>query len=125
MSVVQTLYSPFNSLNGLSTPHVMVGVAVVLVLGLVASVVILSLQKSELDWNKGLLSYIQFAYSCFIKPHERDSEGEAGQQHALESFYRAQVCKLSLYNGVHANTKDRLASTTPLASDFSAVVKIC
>lgn len=88
---VYTLHSPLNSLDGLSTPHIMVGVALVLVFGLVASIVVLSLQKSKLDWNKGFLSYIQFAYSCFIKPHERDSEGEAGQQHALESFYRAQV----------------------------------
>ena len=88
---VYTLQSPLNSLNGLSTPHIMVGVALVLVFGLVASIVVLSLQKSKLDWNKGFLSYIQFAYSCFIKPHERDGEGEAGQQHALESFYRAQV----------------------------------
>ncbi|KAF5016477.1 hypothetical protein F66182_11829, partial [Fusarium sp. NRRL 66182] len=88
---VYTLHSPLNSLDGLSTPHIMVGVALVLVFGLVASIVVLSLQKSKLDWNKGFLSYIQFAYSCFIKPHERDSEGEAGQQHALESFYRAQA----------------------------------
>lgn len=92
---VYTLHSPLNSLDGLSTPHIMVGVALVLVFGLVASIVILSLQKSKLDWNKGFLSYIQFAYSCFIKPHERDSEGETGQQHALESFYRAQVSILS------------------------------
>ncbi|KUL84051.1 hypothetical protein ZTR_07119 [Talaromyces verruculosus] len=88
---VYTLQSPLNSLGGLGTPHIMVGVALVLVFGLVASIVVLSLQKSKLDWNKGFLSYIQFAYSCFLKPHERDSEGEAGQQHALESFYRAQA----------------------------------
>ncbi|EED20542.1 conserved hypothetical protein [Talaromyces stipitatus ATCC 10500] len=88
---VYTLHSPLNSLDGLSTPHIMVGVALVLVLGVVATTVVLSLQKSKLDWNKGFLSYIQFAYSCFIKPHERDREGEAGQQHALESFYRAQA----------------------------------
>jgi betaine lipid synthase len=92
MSVIHS-FTSLDGLRGLATPHLMVGAALVLVFGIVASAVLLSLQKSKLDWNKGLLSYIQFAYSCFLKPHERDG---MGQQHALESFYRAQVYSILL-----------------------------
>ena len=41
--------------------------------------------------NSTPLSYLKFAYSCFIKPHQANLD--AGQQSALESFYGAQVSR--------------------------------
>ncbi|QKX60672.1 uncharacterized protein TRUGW13939_07818 [Talaromyces rugulosus] len=90
MSVVDTLHSQFG-LQAWTSPHITIGVTAIFVFALVASAALLSLQKGKLDFNKGLLSYVKFAWSCFLKPHERESDGETGQQHALESFYRAQA----------------------------------
>jgi betaine lipid synthase len=90
MSVVDALHSQFG-LQAWTSPHITIGVTAIFVFALVASAALLSLQKGKLDFNKGLLSYVKFAWSCFLKPHERESDGETGQQHALESFYRAQV----------------------------------
>ncbi|KAH8691236.1 hypothetical protein BGW36DRAFT_431791 [Talaromyces proteolyticus] len=90
MSVVDALHTRLG-LQGWSSPHFTIGVSAVFVFALVASAVLLSLQKGKLDFNKGLLSYVKFVYSCFLKPHERGDNGEAGQQYALESFYRAQA----------------------------------
>lgn len=94
MSVVDALHSMLG-LQSFGSLHITIGVAAVFVFALVASVVLLSMQKGKLDFDKGVLSYVKFVYSCFLKPHERDHDGESGQQHALESFYRTQVghCK--------------------------------
>lgn len=90
MSVIDTLHSTLG-LQSFGSLHITISVAAVFVFALVASVVLLSMQKGKLDFDKGFLSYVKFIYSCFLKPHERDQDGESGQQHALESFYRTQV----------------------------------
>ena len=50
-------------------------------------------------WSIGLvetlLSFCKFFYVSFLKPHTGDQAGY-GQQAALESFYKAQVCSPSL-----------------------------
>lgn len=49
-----------------------------------------SLLSTSKNDNPGLIkSFLLFAYSCFIKPHQGDSKGN--QQDALESFYKKQA----------------------------------
>ena len=61
-----------------------------LVCGLVAVVLLLSSQKQKAGFNKdgGLLTYVNFIYATFLKPHDKTGNG---QQDALESFYKTQV----------------------------------
>ena len=44
-----------------------------------------------------VFSYLKFFYVSFLKPHTGDGGG--GQQDALESFYRVQVCYTYLIYG--------------------------
>ena len=51
---------------------------------------ILSAPKTATKSN-GLVTYARFFYASFLKPHTGDG-ADTGQQAALESFYKAQVC---------------------------------
>jgi betaine lipid synthase len=46
------------------------------------------LKKKDDDSPNLVQSFLVFAYSCFLKPHQGDGKGT--QQDALESFYRTQ-----------------------------------
>ena len=52
--------------------------------------IILSAPKTSTKSN-GLITYARFFYASFLKPHTGDG-ADTGQQAALESFYKAQVC---------------------------------
>ena len=45
--------------------------------------------------SNALANFSKFFYASFLKPHSADS-GQSGQQAALESFYKAQVCAYAL-----------------------------
>ena len=76
-------------LQGLDRQYVYIAGTAIMVCMLVAAVLFLSSQKKEkLDSNRGIFSYLKFFYATFLKPHEKGD----GQQDALESFYRTQVC---------------------------------
>lgn len=72
--------------------HAYIAVAAFLVCVVVAFVALLSSKKSKIDYNSGIFTYLKFAYATFLKPHEK---GVDGQQDALESFYKTQVCSRS------------------------------
>lgn len=59
-----------------------------LVCALVSVVLILSFQQGKIDYNRGIFTYLRFAYASFLKPHDKNGNG---QQDALESFYKTQV----------------------------------
>jgi betaine lipid synthase len=40
--------------------------------------------------NKGIFTWLKYIYANILKPHEK---GADGQQGALESFYKTQVCE--------------------------------
>ena len=72
-------------------PHnqiLLVGVSLVLLIGIIFAYTIKS-NKNEKAEPSGWSSFVRFVYACFLKPHESDSS--AGQQAALESFYKAQA----------------------------------
>ena len=52
---------------------------------------ILSAPKTSTK-SDGLGTYARFFYASFLKPHTGDG-ADTGQQAALESFYKAQVCE--------------------------------
>ncbi|KAI1459448.1 hypothetical protein F4805DRAFT_63098 [Annulohypoxylon moriforme] len=72
-------------------PHAKIylaGIAVVLLVGICYSTKIL--KKPKDDENPTLLQSLWlFFYTCFLKPHDGDSNGN--QQDALESFYKKQA----------------------------------
>lgn len=63
--------------------------AAFLACALMASVFFLNSQKHKFGSNHGIFVYLKFIYANFLKPHDKSGEG---QQHALESFYKTQVC---------------------------------
>ncbi|KAI1392669.1 uncharacterized protein F4822DRAFT_137295 [Hypoxylon trugodes] len=73
-------------------PHTKIylaGVAVVLLVGICYSTLLLA-KKAKDDENPTLLQSLWlFFYTCFLKPHDGDSNGN--QQDALESFYKKQA----------------------------------
>ena len=76
-------------LQGLDRQYVYIAGTAIMVCMLVAAVLFLSSQKKEkFDSDRGIFSYLKFFYATFLKPHEKGD----GQQDALESFYRTQVC---------------------------------
>lgn len=79
------------------------------------------IRKASLD-NNGLMSYLKFAYSCFIKPHHATLDG--GQQSALEGFYSTQV-KPRSYQLMLELTFNRLPFTMPPERSFFSDVRIC
>lgn len=72
-------------------PHAqifIVGVSVILLIGIVFAYTLKPKNSNQTEptaWE----SFVRFVYACFLKPHEGDSG--AGQQAALESFYKAQA----------------------------------
>lgn len=72
-------------------PHtqiLIVGVSLLLLVGFIFATTFKSTKNDEAEpsaWS----SFVRFFYACFLKPHEGDSA--AGQQAALESFYKAQA----------------------------------
>lgn len=67
---------------------IVVGVSLILIIGIIFAVNFRS-AKSSKDEPSAWSSFVRFFYACFLKPHEADSS--AGQQAALESFYKAQA----------------------------------
>lgn len=74
----------------ITKPHFQIAAAAAIVFLFVASIVVVHVFKPKVNSDSGFLSYCKFFYSCFLKPHERGDE--TGQQYALESFYKTQVC---------------------------------
>jgi betaine lipid synthase len=72
-------------------PHTqifIVGVSVILLIGIIFAYTLKSKKNDQTEpaaWE----SFMRFIYACFLKRHEGDSG--AGQQAALESFYKAQA----------------------------------
>lgn len=73
--------------------HATILIAALLVFSLILCAFYFSLVRKASWDNSGLLSYLKFAYSCFIKPHHATLDG--GQQSALEGFYSTQVLSMS------------------------------
>jgi len=73
--------------------HSTILIAALMVSTLVLCAFYFSFHRKALWENSGLVSYLKFAYSCFIKPHRATSDG--GQQSALEGFYSTQVPSMS------------------------------
>jgi betaine lipid synthase len=72
-------------------PHsqiILVGVSLILLIGIVFAATFRSAKNGK-DEPSAWSSFVRFFYACFLKPHETD--GSAGQQAALESFYKAQA----------------------------------
>jgi len=70
--------------------HVYIAGVALLVFALVALVLLVSSQQLKVDLNQGVFTYLKFIYASFLKPHDKSVEGQQG---ALESFYKTQVCK--------------------------------
>lgn len=85
-------------LEGPHTKIIAVGVALILIIGIIFALNFTS-KKADQGGPGFLLSFLRFCYACFLKPHEDDGSG--GQQAALESFYKAQA-------GVYDATRSRL-----------------
>lgn len=68
--------------------HLYIAGAACLVFSLVALVLLVSSQQIKVDLNRGAFTYLKFIWANFLKPHNRQAEG---QQDALESFYKTQV----------------------------------
>jgi hypothetical protein len=72
--------------------HVYIAGTAFLVCAFVAVILLLSFNKSKINSNNNIFTYLRFIYATFLKPHSR---GGNGQQDALESFYKTQVCVLA------------------------------
>ena len=71
------------------------GLAICAVAVLVWIIVFMALPMSKISVDfSPLTTYAKFFYASFLKPHTGDG-ASTGQQAALESFYKAQVCCLS------------------------------
>jgi betaine lipid synthase len=70
--------------------HVYIAGAAFLVFALVGLVMVVSSQQFKVDLNKGIFTWLKYIYANILKPHEK---GADGQQGALESFYKTQVCE--------------------------------
>jgi betaine lipid synthase len=83
--------SPIPSIlpKDLHTQILIVGVSIaLLIIGVIFAATTRTNRKDPAEpdaWS----SFVRFFYACFLKPHETDSS--AGQQAALESFYKAQA----------------------------------
>lgn len=113
-------------LQGLDRQYVYIAGTAIMVCMLVAAVLVMSSQKKEkVDPNSGIFSYLKFFYATFLKPHEKGD----GQQDALESFYKAQVCArfCAFICGELLLTElvSRLVFMMPPESGYFAVVKTC
>ncbi|KAJ6172363.1 hypothetical protein N7470_001430 [Penicillium chermesinum] len=68
--------------------HLNIAIVAFAVFALVALVLLLSSKRLKVDMDHGVFTYIKFIYANFLKPHDKRA---AGQQDALESFYRTQA----------------------------------
>lgn len=110
-------------LNKMDWLHVYISGTAFLVFALVAGVLLVSSKQVKLDMDHGILSYVKFIYSCFLKPHDKQAEG---QQDALESFYKTQVRTAETAKAeLPILMKTRPASTMPLADVFFVVARTC
>lgn len=64
-----------------------------LVFGFVGFMLWISTRRAQAKVSRGVYTYLKFIWANFLKPHDKRAEG---QQDALESFYKTQVCKESL-----------------------------
>lgn len=74
--------------------HIYIAGAAFLVFALVTVVLFVSFQQVKLDLNHGIFTYLRFIWASFLKPHDKEAEG---QQDALESFYRTQVSRKEVF----------------------------
>jgi betaine lipid synthase len=102
--------------------HLYIGVVAFSVFALVGLVLLISFDKIKINYDNGLFTYLKFIWANFLKPHERNGQG---QQHALESFYKTQVRLMSGSCLCGILTTSRRPSTTQLADVFSMVGRIC
>lgn len=65
------------------------GVALFVALIVIANVSGMGAKPEKSDST--LVAFLRFFYASFLKPHEKEGT-LAGQQGALESFYKKQVC---------------------------------
>ncbi|PYH47485.1 class I SAM-dependent methyltransferase [Aspergillus saccharolyticus JOP 1030-1] len=69
--------------------HVYIAGAAIAVGAFVVLILLLaSRQTRKVDFNSGVFTYVKFIYASFLKPHEKNGNG---QQDALESFYKTQA----------------------------------
>lgn len=68
--------------------HVYITGSALLVFALVGVVLLVSSQQAKFA-NSRAAPYLKFIWANFIKPHDKKA---GGQQDALESFYKTQVC---------------------------------
>lgn len=76
--------------------HVYIAGAALLVFALVGLVMVVSSQQFKVDLNKSIFTWLKYIYANILKPHEK---GADGQQGALESFYKTQVCEIDRERG--------------------------
>ncbi|KAI9833063.1 MAG: hypothetical protein M1819_003896 [Sarea resinae] len=72
-----------------SRHHVYIVAAACAVFTFVGFILVLTLFKPKIAADTGLLSFCQFFYASFLKPHEKNHNGS--QEYALESFYKSQA----------------------------------
>lgn len=77
--------------------HVYILFAALTVLSMICGVFVMAFWKPKLldNLNEFVAAFGRFSYASFLKPHSADES--AGQQAALESFYKAQVLFLVAY----------------------------
>lgn len=68
--------------------HLYIAGVAFLVIALVSFVLLVHSKQVKVDANDGLLTYLRFVWANFLKPHDKNGQG---QQHALESFYKTQA----------------------------------
>jgi len=68
--------------------HIYIAGVAFLVFALVGLVLLISFQQVKVDFDNGVFTYLKFIWASFLKPHDKQAEG---QQDALESFYKTQV----------------------------------
>jgi betaine lipid synthase len=77
--------------HNMSSPYISITIAALAVCVLVVSVLLISFRSGKINHNNAFFTLAKFIYASFLKPHETDQNGDGGQQHALESFYKTQV----------------------------------
>lgn len=78
-------------LSSMSPVSYILLVVVAISLLLVGSIFMILSAPNTSTKSNGLVTYARFFYASFLKPHTGDG-ADTGQQAALESFYKAQVC---------------------------------
>ena len=115
---------PGSFLGRMDWLHVYIACAAFAVCGFVALILFASRQTRKVDYDSGIFTYLKFIYASFLKPHEKNG---SGQQDALESFYKTQVCQPVILPGVDVTdtSPPRPVCTMRLASASSADARTC